>query len=159
MRNIHLSVGALERCSAQSAHCLMVLINGLASSRAFAHYCVLFMLSWVMMPTQQLLPQPFRWSKREIIIRKRHGRNRKKKSYVSSEEKINGLFRGNLSSFQVHENTPLTSISFSLLNPVQSQHLDFTLRSFFQSLIGDVCFFKNWKAFIVFRVDWFVFFC
>lgn len=60
MRNIHLSVGALERSSAQSAHCLMVLINGLASSGAFAHYCVLFMLSWVMMPTQQLLPQPFR---------------------------------------------------------------------------------------------------
>lgn len=60
MRNIHLSVGALQCSSAQSAHCLMVLINGPASSRASAHYCVLFMLSWVMMPTQQLLPWPFR---------------------------------------------------------------------------------------------------
>lgn len=60
MRNIHLSVGALKCSSAQSAHCLMVLINALLSSRAFAHYCVLFMLSWIMMPAQQLLPQPFR---------------------------------------------------------------------------------------------------
>lgn len=60
IRKIHLSGEALEQCSAQSAHCLMVLINGLASSGVFAHYCVLFMLSWVMMPTQQLLPQPFR---------------------------------------------------------------------------------------------------
>lgn len=59
IRNIHLSAGALERSVAQSAHCLMVLINGLPSSGAFAHYCVLFMLSWVMMPTQQLLLQPF----------------------------------------------------------------------------------------------------
>lgn len=56
---------------AQSAHCLMVLINGLASSGVFAHYRVLFMLSWVMMPTQQLLPQPFRWSEREMVIIKR----------------------------------------------------------------------------------------
>lgn len=82
MRNIHLSVGALERSSAQSAHCLMVLINGLASSGAFAHYCVLFMLSWVMMPTQQLLPQPFRWYKRGLIIIKRWRRNRRNKELL-----------------------------------------------------------------------------
>lgn len=35
IRNIHLSAGALKRSAAQSAHCLMVLINGLASSGGF----------------------------------------------------------------------------------------------------------------------------
>lgn len=71
IRKIHLSGEALDRRTAQSAHCLMVLINGLASSGVFAHYRVLFMLSWVMMPTQQLLPQPFRWSERGMVIIKR----------------------------------------------------------------------------------------
>ena len=112
----------LECSSAQSAHCLMVLINGLASSGAFAHYCVLFMLSWVMMPTQQLLPQPFRWSEREIIIVKRWKRNRRqKRSCVSSKGVKKGRLgrkRVNIWGTLIFQKSLFTNINVWKMNPV-----------------------------------------
>lgn len=83
-----ISIGepGLSRMQPMQAKCTLFngIDQGLVSSRAFTHYCFLFMLSRVMMPTKQLLTFPFRWSTREVIWRWREIVSVIRYSYLSN---------------------------------------------------------------------------